>query len=386
MQAFTFHNPTRIHFGEGQIARISGEIPAGSRVLLTFGGGSIHANGVYQQIRDALADCTVIEFGGIESNPEFETLLRAVELGRAEQVDWVLAAGGGSVIDGSKFIAAGIALDPAIDPWLIVGNRTPLQRALPLGVVLTLPATGSESNNAAVVTRRATQDKLSFKNALVFPCFAVLDPAVTRSLPKRQVANGIVDAFVHTTEQYLTVPNAAAIQDRLAEGILATLIENGPKTLNDPANPDARANLVWSANQALFGLVGAGQVTDWATHAIGHELTALYGIDHARTLALVLPSLLRHRLDDKTAKLAQYGRRVWSLTGSDRAVAMSAINATAAFFEHLEVPTRLSAYKLDADEVASAVREQLIRHQRLQLGEGGTLTPDDCARILTAAA
>ncbi|WP_035060348.1 iron-containing alcohol dehydrogenase [Andreprevotia chitinilytica] len=385
MHAFTFHNPTRIHFGPGQIARIAEEIPAGSRVLLTYGGGSIHHNGVHAQIAAALAGRTVIEFAGIEPNPEFETLKRAVELGRAERVDWVLAAGGGSVIDGSKFIAAGITLDPAIDLWQIVGNRTPLHTATPLGCVLTLPATGSESNNAAVITRRETQDKLSFKNALVFPRFAVLDPSVTQTLPTRQVANGIVDAFVHTTEQYLTVPSGAAIQDRLAEGILSTLIENGPVTLTDPANPDARANLVWAANQALFGLVGIGQVVDWATHAIGHELTALHGIDHARSLALTLPSLLRYRLKDKTAKLAQYGRRVWRLSGSDASVAAGAIDATEAFFEHLGVPTRFSAYQLDASEVAKAVREQLTRHNRLKLGEGGVLTPDDCARIVAMA-
>lgn len=385
MKPFTFHNPTRIHFGADQIARLRDEVPAGSKVLLVYGGGSIKRNGAYDQICAALSDCSVTEFAGIEPNPEFETLMKAVTLGREQQIDWIIAAGGGSVIDGGKFIAAAIALDPALDPWLIVGNKIKLERALPLGAVLTLPATGSESNQASVVTRRATQDKMSFKNPLVFPRFAVLDPSFSATLPARQIGNGVVDAFIHTTEQYLTWPAGALIQDRLAEGILQTLIEVGPTALAKPEDETARANVMWAANQALFGLVGLGQPQDWATHAIGHELTALYGMDHAQTLAVTLPPLLRATLADKQAKLAQYGRRVWNLQGDDASVAEQAIVATQDFFERMGVATRLDAYGVDPAEAARKVAEQLTRHGRDKLGEQGKLSPADCAQIVAAA-
>ncbi|QLI82625.1 iron-containing alcohol dehydrogenase [Chitinibacter fontanus] len=384
MHAFSFHNPCQIEFGAGQIAKLAQLIPAQARVLLLYGGGSIKHNGAYDQICSALKQHHWREFSGIEPNPEFETLMQAVQFARNEQLDYIVAVGGGSVIDGAKFVAAAVPHNG--DCWLIIGNRTPLSTALPLAAVLTLPATGSESNFAAVISRRETNDKLSFKNPLVFPKLAILDPTLTYSLPARQVGNGIVDAFVHTTEQYLTYPNEARVQDRLAEGILQTLIEIGPITLAEPNNYDARANLMWAANQALYGMVGLGQPQDWASHAMGHELTILFGLDHARTLAIVLPALWRYRLQSKQAKLAQYGRRVWGLNGSDAQVANAAIDKTADFFQQMGLPTQLSAYSIDADEAANGVAAQLIRHQRLKLGEKQDLTPDDCRAILITAA
>jgi NADP-dependent alcohol dehydrogenase len=385
MQNFSFYAPTRIHFGQGQVAQLAAEIPAASRVLLVYGGGSIKQNGAYQQVMAALSQHEVFEFAGIEANPEYETLLLAVAQAKAAKVDWVLAVGGGSVIDGAKFIAAAALLDETIDPWLIVGNRTPIKRALPIAVVLTLPATGAESNFASVISRRATQDKMSFKNAMVFPRCAVLDPLLTQSLPPRQISNGVVDAFIHTTEQYLTFPAEARLQDRLAEGILSTLIEVGPTTLANPDDIDARANYMWCANQALFGLVGVGQPQDWVSHAIGHELTTLYNMDHAQTLAVLLPSLLRYCFDDKLLKLAQYGRRVWGLSGSDKEVAHAAIDATADFFERMGLPTHLAAYGLNAEEVAQAIGELLPKHKAFPLGERGKLTLVDCMAIVRMA-
>ncbi|MBM3116746.1 iron-containing alcohol dehydrogenase [Jeongeupia naejangsanensis] len=386
MNNFSFHNPTRLHFGQGQIAQIANEIPPSARVLLLYGGGSIKRNGVYDQVIAALAGRTVVEFAGVPANPEFDTLMQAVELGKKGKVDWVLGVGGGSVLDGSKFVAAALALDPEIDPWLIVGNKTPLKSALPIGCVLTLPATGSEANFAAVVTRRETQDKLSFKNPVVFPRFSVLDPSVITTLPPRQLGNGLVDAFVHTTEQYLTFPNEARVQDRLAEGILSTLVEIAPALLKDQSDYAAQANLMWAADQAMYGLVPLGQPLDWATHAIGHELTALYGLDHAQTLAITLPNLLEHTFETKQAKLAQYGRRVWGLSGDDTDVARAAIAATRDFFESVGVSTRLSGYGItDVAAAADGVRAQLIRHKRVALGEHGTLTPDDCHAIIMQA-
>ncbi|WP_373975000.1 iron-containing alcohol dehydrogenase [Chitinibacter sp. SCUT-21] len=384
MHAFSFHNPCQIEFGQGQIAKLTQLIPINARVLVLYGGGSIKRNGAYEQLQTALSGHDWLEFSGIEPNPEYETLMKAVEYARVEQRNFIVAVGGGSVIDGAKFVAAAVPHEG--DCWLIIGNRTQIKSALPIAAVLTLPATGSESNFASVISRRETQDKLSFKNPLVFPKYAILDPSLTFSLPTRQIGNGVVDAFVHTIEQYLTYPNEARVQDRFAEGILQTLIEIGPITLAEPNNYDARANLMWAANQALYGMVGLGQPQDWATHAIGHELTMLFGLDHARTLAIVLPALWRYRFAAKQAKLAQYGRRVWGLTGSDNTVAQHAIDNTSAYFQQMGLATTLSAYAIDAQTAADNVAAQLIRHNRLKLGENQDLSPEDCRAILITAA
>lgn len=367
MQPFTFHNPTRILFGRGQIAGIAREIPAGAKVLLTYGGGSIRRNGVHDQIQAALKDHDVVEFGGIEPNPSFETLMGAVELARRERVDFLLAAGGGSVVDGTKFIAAAVPFDG--DPWDLCQRHTPPASALPLGAVLTLPATGSESNGYAVITRKATQDKLAFGHPILFPRFAVLDPETTFSLPPRQVANGVVDAFVHVAEQYLTYPAEAPLQDRLAESILQTLLEAGPRTLAEPRDYQARASLMWCANLALNGLIGAGVPQDWATHALGHEFTALHGIDHGRTLAIVLPNLLWVQRETKGAKLLQFAERVWGLReGSEGIRIEGGIVRTREFFESLGVSTHLEDYNPDRDRSEEIVA-RLERRRALPLGE-----------------
>jgi NADP-dependent alcohol dehydrogenase len=288
MKNFEFQNPVKILFGKGQIAGITKEIPADAKILITYGGGSIKTNGVYEQVQQALAGRTVYEFGGIEPNPQLETLMRAVEMARTEKIDFLLAVGGGSVLDGTKFVAAAIPFEG--DPWDILSKQAPIHSALPLGAVMTLPATGSEMNTFFVITKAATQEKLAAASPNVYPRFSVLDPTTTFSLPARQIGNGIVDAFTHTMEQYLTFPANAPLQDRMAEGILKTLMEEGPKTLANPSDYEARANVMWCATMALNGLIGVGVPQDWSTHEIGHELTALYGLDHAQTLAVVLPS------------------------------------------------------------------------------------------------
>ena len=318
MLNFTYHNPVQIVFGKGSIAELPKLVPAEAKMLLTYGGGSIKRNGVYEQVTPRPAGRRMIEFGGIEPNPRYETCLKAVELARAEGVEFLLAVGGGSVVDGTKFIAAAVPYKGK-DPWDMLTNwiRVPAN-PLPLGCVLTLPATGSEMNGGAVISRNATQEKLYFVSPRTFPRFSILDPETTYSLPPRQTANGIVDALVHTTEQYLTYPADAPLQDRQAEAILLTLIEEGPKALADPQNYAVRANLMWCATQALNGLIGCGVPQDWTTHMIGHELTALYGIDHAQSLALVLPGTLRHQRQRKRAKLLQYAQRVWNLRRRQR--------------------------------------------------------------------
>jgi NADP-dependent alcohol dehydrogenase len=381
MLNFTYQNPTKILFGKGQIANIAAEIPADARVLLTYGGGSIHRNGVYEQTRQALAGRTVVEFGGIEPNPEYRTLLRAVELGRAEKVDLLLAVGGGSVADGTKFIGAAIPF--AGEPWEILEQHAPVTAAVPLAVILTLPATGSESNSFAVISRAERGQKLAFSSSFGYPRFAVLDPETTFSLPPRQVANGVVDAFVHTLEQYLTYPVNAPLQDRFAESILQTLIEVGPRTLAAPADYDLRASFVWCATMALNGLIGVGVPQDWATHMIGHELTALYGIDHARTLAAVIPHLLRVQGGPKADKLAQYATRVWGIGEGSREQRIEAgIQATERFFESLGVPTRLKAYAQVQPGTPAAVARRLEKNGMARLGERQDVTPERVERIL----
>ncbi|WP_218082668.1 iron-containing alcohol dehydrogenase [Anthocerotibacter panamensis] len=380
MLNFTFFNPVKLLFGKGQIAQLAVEIPRTARVLMTYGGGSIKTNGVYDQVMAALSQHTVLEFGGIEPNPRLETLLKAVDLIRREKIDFLLAVGGGSVLDGTKFIAAAVPFEG--DPWDILAKQSPISAALPLGTVLTLPATGSEMNSVSVVTKEATQEKLFFSHPLVFPRFSVLDPEATFSLPACQIGNGIVDAFTHTMEQYLTYPADAPLQDRLAESILLTLIEEGPKTLADPTDYAARANVMWCATLALNGLIGAGVPQDWATHMIGHELTALHELDHARTLAVVLPGVLAVQRGGKQAKLLQYAERVWGITSGTAEERMEqAITRTRQFFEAVGVPTRLSAYGVSSDTIPVVV-ERLVSRGMVALGENRDLGPEGVRQAL----
>jgi len=385
MENFTYHNPTRLLFGRGQIAAIDQELPASARVLLLAGGGSIKANGVHAQVRQALGFRVVHEFWGVEANPDFDTLLRAVEIARREKLDWILPVGGGSVLDGAKFVAAAVGY--AGDPWQILVTRAKdLKSALPIGAVLTLPATGSEANAAAVISRRALREKLAFIHPLVFPRFSVLDPETTFSLPPRQVANGVGDAFCHVMEQYMTYPVGAAVQDRFAESILRILIEEGPKTLAQPHDYAARANLVWAATWALNGAIGAGVPQDWATHLIGHELTALHDIDHARTLAVVLPSLLQVQRTAKRGKLLQYAERVWDLReGNEEGRIDGAIARTRAFYENLGIRTRLSDYGVTVATAAEVARRLQARGM-VSFGERGDITPAKVEEILRLAA
>jgi NADP-dependent alcohol dehydrogenase len=384
MENFTFHNPTRIHFGRGQISRLDQELPPHARVLLLAGGGSIRHNGVHGQVRAALEGRTVIEFFGVEANPDYDTLMRAVQVCRKEGVEWILAVGGGSVLDGAKFVAAAVAFPG--EPWDILARRlSDLPHALPLGTVLTLPATGSEANGAAVISRRTTSEKLAFISPNVFPRFSILDPETTLSLPPRQVANGVGDAFAHVIEQYLTYPADAAIQDRFAEGVMRTLIEVGPRTLAQPRDYALRANLVWAATCALNGWIGVGVPQDWSTHMIGHELTALHGIDHARTLAIVLPSLLTVQREAKRGKLLQYAERVWGVAaGTEDERITEAIARTRGFYESLGIRTRLSDYGVGV-ETAAEVARRLAARGAVRLGERGEVTPAKVEAILRLA-
>jgi NADP-dependent alcohol dehydrogenase len=382
MNNFEAFNPVKVIFGKEQIAKIASAIPAGKKVMAIYGGGSIKKNGIYDQVMGALNSFDVIEFSGVEANPKYDTLMKAVEMAKIHQVDFLLAIGGGSVIDGTKFISAAIHHDT--DPWNILTKREKILNTTDFGVVLTLPATGSEMNAFSVVTRG--KDKLSFgDDPRLYAKFAVLDPEVTYSLPERQLGNGIVDAFIHTTEQYLTTNINTPIQDRFAEGILQTLIEEAPKVLELKEDYDSRANMMWAATNALNGHIGNGVVQDWATHMIGHEITALYNIDHARTLALILPSLLRVQKDSKKKKLVQFAERVWKISGGTPETRIEeAINRTEDFFNSVGLPTRLKVYKLGENEVEEIITS-LKSHIPGNLGENQDLDETKIREILTMA-
>jgi len=382
VQNFKFVNPTKIIFGKGEIQQLSKEIPADSKVLVLYGGGSIKKSGLLASIKEVLKDYQLGEFGGIEPNPTYETLMKAVELIRKENYDFLLAVGGGSVIDGTKFVAAAVPFTQD-DPWKFIVEHLPIKTALPFATVLTLPATGSEMNNGAVITRKALQAKIPFMSQTVFPRFSILDPMYTYTLPKKQIANGVVDAFIHVMEQYMTYPVAGKVQDRFSEGLLMTLVEEGPKALHDPENYDIRANLMWTATLALNGLIGSGVPQDWSTHMVGHEITALYGLDHAQTLAIVLPSMLEVMKEEKSAKLIQYGERIWNLASDMPPAEKSrlAIKKTRDFFENMGVKTRFSDYGL-GQEVIEKIIASLKTHGMVKLGEQGTVTPEVVRHVL----
>jgi NADP-dependent alcohol dehydrogenase len=331
---------------------------------------------------EALKSHTVMEFGGIEANPQYSTLMKAVEICRRENINYLLAVGGGSVLDGTKFIAAAVPFEG--DPWDILAKYAKVKSALPLASVLTLPATGSEMNAFAVVSRKELGKKLAFgAPPLTFPQFSVLDPNTTRSLSKRQRGNGVVDAFVHVTEQYMTFGQNAPLQDRYAEAILKTLIEEGPEYVENPDNTNAAENVIWSATMALNGIISAGVVTDWATHSIGHELTALHGIDHARTLAIVWPGMMRVMKNEKREKLLQYAKRVWDIAqGDEEEMIEEAIKKTEAFFNRIGVPTKFVDYKLEHSDIQKVI-DNLKANKYVELGEKKLVTPAKVQAILS---
>lgn len=381
MYNFEYKNPVKILFGKGSIEKIKSEIPRKSKILMLYGGGSIKRNGVYDQVKTALSGTDFIEFGGIEPNPHYETCIKAVEVIKNENIGFLLSVGGGSVLDATKFIAAAVLFKNG-DPWDILSKPgTEVQAALPIGAVLTLPATGSEMNGNSVITRAELMEKKAFGSPLVMPQFSILDPECVFTLPDRQVANGVVDAFVHVLEQYLTFPVNSPLQDRLAESILLTLIEEGPKVLANRKDYDAAANFMWCATMALNGLIAVGVPQDWATHLIGHELTAFHGIDHGRTLAIVLPGIMSLKRENKKDKILQYGERIWGIkVGSTNERIDAAITKTVAFFESLGVPTTLPEYDVPASTIEKITHR--FKKSGFKFGEKGDIDYNGVEAIL----
>lgn len=385
MTNFTYCNPVKIIFGKETIAQLAELVPPGTKIMLVYGGGSIKRNGVYDQVVAALTKHTVIEFGGIEANPQYATCLRAAAVARSEGVDFVLAVGGGSVIDATKFIVS-VACYPGEDPWRIVLRQDVITQALPYGVVLTLPATGSEMNDTTVISRTEIGEKRAYASPLLYPQFSILDPSTTFSLPKRQVANGIVDTFVHVMEQYMCAIGDAPLTERMSEAVLVSLIEAAAQLPNAPDDYNLRATLVWCATVGLNGSLGCGVAAqDWTTHLIGHELTALYGLDHAQTLAIIMPALHRWQFERKKRRLAQCATRVWGICEGDEATrAHQAIERMEEFFHSLDVPTKLSAYNIDADAAAQAVAARLTK-RGVALGEYQDISGSVAGKIVLAS-
>jgi NADP-dependent alcohol dehydrogenase len=383
MLNFELYNPTNLVFGKGQIEKLTTLVPKDAKILLAYGGGSIFKNGIHEQVRKSLEGFDITEFGGIEANPHFETLMKAVAIIKEQKINFILAVGGGSVIDGVKFLSAAAHFEG--NPIDILKKRILFRDAtkvVPFGTVLTLPATGSEMNSGSVITIEATQEKLDFGGSALFPKFSVCDPTAIASLPKRQLQNGVVDAYTHVLEQYLTYPHEGYLQDRIAESILQTLIQVGPDVVENPTDYALASNFMWSCTMALNGLIQKGVPSDWATHMIGHELTALYGIDHARTLAVVGPNLYRVMFETKKGKLAQYGKRIFNLTGTEDEIANEAINKTVEFFHTMGMQTKLSDYTKDFEKTADFIVKRFDERGWKALGEKQNITLDKVKAIV----
>lgn len=379
MKNFEFSNPVKILFGKGSITKLSTQIPQNSKVMLIYGSGSIKKNGVYQQVHDALSDFEKVEFSGIEPNPHYETCLKCVEKIKSENVNFLLAIGGGSVIDATKFIAAATVFDG--EPWDIMIDEKKVVSALPFGTVLTLPATGSEMNGGSVITKVATQEKFAFHSKFVFPQFSILDPETTYSLPKIQIANGIADAFVHVMEQYLTTNEDTKIQDYFAEGIIKTLVEESKRVFDNLQNYECRANIMWASTWGLNGWIAQGCIEDWSTHLIGHELTALHGIDHGQTLAIVLPGVMEVMREEKHDKIIQMGKNIFNIHEEDDNIAIDkTIVAVESFFQSLGIMTHLSDYGISDNSISKIV--QRFADRKWALGEHQNITSEVVKKIL----
>ena len=378
MENFVFQNPTKLIFGKGMISSLSKEIPPDKKIMVTFGGGSVKKNGVYDAVKSALVNHNYIEFWGIEPNPSIETLRKAIALGKENNVNFLLAVGGGSVIDGTKLISAGLCYEG--DAWELVkmGRYT---KTIPVATVLTLPATGSEMNSGAVISRSETKEKYAFYSN--FPVFSILDPTVTFTLSKRQIACGIADTFVHVMEQYMTTPGQSRVMDRWSEGVLQTLIEIAPKIEKRSDDYDLMADFMLSATMGLNGFLALGVTQDWCTHMIGHELTALHGLTHGATLAIVFPGTLRVLKEQKKGKILQYGERIWNITsGSDDERIEKTIAKTEEFFASLGLSTRL--HQENIGEATIAEIERRFNERKVTFGENANVTGSVARKILAS--
>lgn len=376
MKNFIFQNPTKLVLGKGQIAKLTNLIPSDARLMITYGGGSVKQNGVYEQVTNALKGREYTEFWGIEANPRVETLREAIALGKEKNIDYLLAVGGGSVLDGTKLVAAGICSET--DAWDIVLKGI-AEKQIPFASIMTVPATGSEMNARAVITRVETNEKFAFGGA--YPQFSILDPEVTYTLSEHQIACGLADAFTHVLEQYLTTTGQSRLMDRWAEGILLSVKEIAPKIKKNPHDYNLMADYMLSATLALNDFIRMGVMQDWATHMIGHELTALHGITHGHSLAIVMPATMRVLREQKHDKLLQYGERVFGIVeGSEDERIDKTIEATEAFYRSLGLSTRLSEEGVGDSTIETIANR--FNERGVAYGENRNVTGDLAREIL----
>lgn len=355
MNAFQFHNPTRIVFGRGSVEQLGALAkPFGQTVLLVYGSGSIKRSGLYESVLAQLQSigARVSELPGIEPNPRLATVKKGIEIARANRVDLILAVGGGSVIDAAKAIAVGVPYEG--DVWDFCMRKAVIREALPLGTVLTLAATGSEMNGNSVITNWETQQKRSFGCAHAYPKFSILDPSLTFSVPHNQTVNGSVDIMSHVFEQYFSLTENTPLQERFCESILQTVIENVPIALAEPDHYDARANLMWAGTMALNGVISVGVAQDWASHAIEHEISAIYDIPHGAGLAIVFPNWMKYVHRQRLDRFVQFATRVWGIDPAGKSAeetALAGIDATRSFFTRIGAPASLADFQIGSDRL-----------------------------------
>jgi alcohol dehydrogenase len=355
MQNFTYWNPTKLIFGESQLEQLKTEIPLyGRKVLLVYGGGSIKRNGLYEQVIQQLNDLNVevFELSGVEPNPRIETARKGVELCKKENIEFILAVGGGSVIDCTKLIAAGAKYEG--DAWDLVVKKAVATEALPFGTILTLAATGSEMNSGSVITNWETKEKYGWGSPATFPKFSILDPTNTFSVPKDQTIYGMVDMMSHVFEQYFHQVENTPLQDRLCESTLLTVMEAAPKLVNDLENYELRETILFSGTIALNGMLQMGYRGDWATHNIEHAVSAVYDIPHGGGLAILFPNWMKHCLKENPARFKQLAERVFAISPegkTDEEVGLLGIEKLREFWTSIGAPSRLADYQIDDSQL-----------------------------------
>lgn len=386
MQNFAFYNPTRLIFGKGQIEQLKTEVPKyGNKVLLVYGGGSIKRNGLYDQVMTIMHElgAQVWELGGVEPNPRISTVRKGVDICKKNNVDFILAVGGGSVIDCTKAIAAGAKYEG--DAWDLVIKKAFATEALPFGTILTLAATGSEMNAGSVITNWETQEKYGWGSLVTFPAFSILDPVNTFTVPRNQTIYGIVDIMSHVLEQYFHQGTNTELQDRYCESLLKTVIETAPKLVDDLENYEYRETILYCGTMALNGILSMGVRGDWATHNIEHAVSAVYDIPHGGGLAILFPNWMEHVLDENVDRFKQFAVRVFDVKAdgkSDREIALEGIEALRSFWTFIGAPARLADYEIDDTQLEVMADKTVVNGS---FGNFKKLTKEDVLAIYRAS-
>ncbi|MDF1508435.1 iron-containing alcohol dehydrogenase [Robertmurraya sp. DFI.2.37] len=386
MQNFTYWNPTKLIFGQGQLVQLKEEVPKyGRKVLLVYGGGSIKKSGLYTQVINLLQEikADIFELSGVEPNPRISTVRKGVDVCKSEGIDFILAVGGGSVIDCTKAIAAGAKYNG--DPWELVTKKAVAHEALPFGTVLTLAATGSEMNSGSVITNWETKEKYGWGSAVTFPVFSILDPVHTYTVPKEQTIYGIVDMMSHVFEHYFHLQENTLLQDRMCESLLITVMETAPQLLADLENYDLRATILYNGTMALNGMLSMGYQGDWATHNIEHAVSAVYDIPHGGGLAILFPNWMKHNLKVKPERFKQLAVRVFGVDPEGKSAeeaGLEGIEKLRQFWNSIGAPSRLADYDIDDSKLELMADKAMINGE---FGRFKKLNRDDVLAIYRAS-